>query len=46
MFESPPCLADTSKSRICVPTSDGLNKSIGEGVEEILVMRRGKHLQI
>ena len=31
--------------RICVPASDALDRSIGEGVEEILGMKRGKHIQ-
>src|SRR6267154_2894126 len=29
--------------RICIPTSDATGGSIGEGVNEILNMRRGKH---
>jgi hypothetical protein len=39
-------LADISQPRICVPSSDAVNGSIGDGVEEILSMRRGKHIQI
>jgi hypothetical protein len=33
-----------SQPRICVPTSDAQNGNIGEGVEEILNMRRGKSI--
>ena len=32
--------------RICVPSSDAVNGSIGEGVEDILKMKRGKRIQI
>ena len=35
-------LFDMSRFRICVPTSDAVAGSIGEGVDEILNMRRGK----
>ena len=33
---------DTSLHRICVPTSDAIDRSIGEGIDEILNMRRGE----
>ena len=35
-------LFDMSRLRICIPTSDAASGSIGEGVDEILSMRRGK----
>jgi hypothetical protein len=35
-----------SQPRICVPTSDAINGSIGEGVEEILSTRSGKSISI
>ena len=41
-----PCLADISYPRICVPASDAMSGSIGEGVEEVLSMKRGKRIQI
>jgi hypothetical protein len=35
-----------SQPRICVPATDAINGSIGEGVEEILSASRGKRVQI
>ena len=40
------CLADMSQPRICVPTSDAIEGSIGEGVEEIMSSRKGKRIQV
>ena len=41
------CLADAfTRSRICVPTSDAIDGSIGEAVEEIPSMGGGKYLRI
>ena len=37
---------DTSLHRICVPTSDAIDGSIGEGIDEILNMRRGECSEI
>ena len=33
-------------TRICVPASDAINGSIGEGIEDILNIRSGKRVQV
>jgi hypothetical protein len=39
-------LSDISLPRICILTSDAIGGSIGEGVDGILKMRRGKHIDL
>ena len=39
-------MTDIFKPRICVPSSDAVNGNMGDGVEEILSMRRGKRILI
>ena len=39
------CETDESRPRVCVPMSDAIDRGMGEGVEEILSMKKGGRAQ-
>jgi hypothetical protein len=40
------CIIDQNQFRICVPASDAVDGRLGDGVEQILVIRNGESVQM